>query len=314
MILSKSGEVIDFMFRCRPVIDKTKVGLGWLYITNLRIAFESDRCGLCFAIHPSVLDSQRAYGSGRFKFTWTEQNDSVYWRYAFDGEIKKWNDWQPAASYVVEVLQDAVYSDTGLLAAGWRIHNGIWYNKMSQISKKIPSLTGKTPEEQRMYRQWRETWGHIIDMDFDFLHGKHDNSTLRRLNDLKIENARLCLNNLDKQYKWQSKYTRNSTVTKKQSAPDGQTITPERVKKLHAQYVVQKRILQIIKQERKHYTFGRHIDLRMAELYDVLYEMHTQGKDISEYVPPSNIQSAMVQAHRDIAKFQEKLTVQLPVF
>lgn len=300
MILLKSNETVDFMFRCYSKIDKKSVGSGWLYITNLRIAFESDRYGLCFIINPTFMDSQRSYGTKRFKFTWTESNIDILWRYVFEGKIESWDNWQPSASYVIGVLQDA------LLPAGavWCSHKDDMYNQIYKTGKKMSQLGGKTPEEQREYRRWREVWGRIQDMDFDFSHGVYDNSTLERLNKLKIENIQLQLNNFNRKYREKSK-----TALGKQLPLYGDVVSTE---ELQMQCVVQKRILQIIQQEFDQYTFGCHIDLRINELRDVLCEMYKQNKDISEYVPPSNVQSAMVQAYADMEKFQERMTVDLP--
>ena len=300
MILLKSNETVDFMFRCYSKIDKKSVGSGWLYITNLRIAFESDRHGLCFIINPAFMDSQRSYGTKRFKFTWTESNIDILWRYVFEGKIESWDNWQPSASYVIGVLQDA------LLPAGavWCSHKDDMYNQIYKTGKKMSQLSGKTPEEQREYRRWREVWGRIQDMDFDFSHGVYDNSTLERLNKLKIENIHLQLNNFNRKYREKSK-----TALGKQLPLYGDVVSTE---ELQMQCVVQKRILQIIQQEFDQYTFGCHIDLRINELRDVLCEMYKQNKDISEYVPPSNVQSAMVQAYADMEKFQERMTVDLP--
>lgn len=300
VILLKSNETTDFMFRCHSKIDKKSVGSGWLYITNLRIAFESDRYGLCFTINPAFMDSQRSYGTKRFKFTWTESNNDILWRYVFEGKIELWDNWQPPASYVIGVLQDA------LLPAGtvWRSDKDDMYNQIYKTGKKMSQLSGKTPEEQREYRRWRKVWGRIQDMDFDFSHGVYDNSTLERLNKLKIENIHLQLNNFNRKYREKSK-----TALGKQLTLSGDVISTE---ELQMQCVVQKRILQIIQQESDQYTFGCHIDLRINELRDVLCEMYRQNKDISEYVPPSNVQSAMVQAYEDMEKFQERMTVDLP--
>ena len=77
--------------------------------------------------------------------------------------------------------------------------------------------------------------------------------------------------------------------------------------------VVQERIIEIVEDERKTYTFGRHLNQRADELRPVLTEMCRSNQDISEVVPPTRVVSAMVQARKDIEEFRRRLTVKLPL-
>ena len=46
MIRIEADEEMDFMFRANAKIDGRKVGSGWLYVTDVRVVFESDKHGI----------------------------------------------------------------------------------------------------------------------------------------------------------------------------------------------------------------------------------------------------------------------------
>ena len=307
MIALGPQEEVDFMFRCSPRIDRRGAGVGWLYVTDRRIAFESDRLGLCFGIRPSCMDGQRTRGRNRFMFTWVEPDADALWRYLFDARIEKWDRWRPEASYVVQVLQDAVFGSAGPMGAGWRSRDGRVYNRIAEDGRRISALGGKTPEDQRTYRRWRTVWGRVSDMDFDFFGGRRgERDWLERLHDSKIRDAQTRTGKLAQECRGRAK------AVKRAPDPKNTGVTPESLRESYEKYVVQRRILQIIKSERGLYTFGRQMDMRTAELRAVLTMLHRRGEDISRITPQSNVQSAMVRARRDIEKFQERLAVKLP--
>ena len=114
------------------------------------------------------------------------------WRFLFKGKIEKWNGWKPSPAYVEWVLQDASYSKQYLLAGGWRTHKGTIYNQLFIIGDMVPDMSGKTPEDQRLYRIWRTARAMGRDGDYDLLQGKYDNNSekesLVKLNVQKVKN------------------------------------------------------------------------------------------------------------------------------
>lgn len=318
MILIEPGEEMDFMFRASAKIAGRKVGSGWFYSTDRRLVFESDKYGVCFSIKPTDVDGQKAQRWGRFKFTWVEETGRGPWRFLFKGKIEKWNGWKPSPAYVEWVLQDASYSKQYLLAGGWRTHKGTIYNQLFIIGDMVPDMSGKTPEDQRLYRIWRTARAMGRDGDYDLLQGKYDNNSekesLVKLNVQKVKTARA----------WLGRYTRDyqEALAKAESAADGpggqaalerEGITPESLEEMRIKCVVQERIIEIVEDERMTYTFGRHLNQRADELRPVLTEMCRSNQDISEVVPPTRVVSAMVQARKDIEEFRRRLTVKLPL-
>lgn len=318
MILIEPGEEVDFMFRASAKIDGRKVGSGWFYSTDRRLVFESDKHGVCFSVKPTDVDGQKAQRWGRFKFTWVEETARGPWRFLFEGKIEKWNGWKPSSAYVEWVLQDASYSKQRLLSAGWRTHKGTIYNQLLVIGEMVPEMSGKTPEEQRLYRIWRTAMVMGRDGDYDLLRGKYDNNSeeesLVKLNVQKIKTARA----------WLVRYTRDyqEALEKAESASDdsaGQAaleregITPESLEEMRIKWIVQERIIQIVKSEYSTYTFGKQLNRRADELRPILTEMCMSSEDISGIVPPTKVESAMIQARKDIEEFRQRLAVKLPL-
>lgn len=319
MLLMQPGEEMDFMFRASAKIDGRKVGSGWFYSTDRRLVFESDKHGVCFSVKPTAVDGQKAQRWGRFKFTWVEETSRGPWRFLFQGKIEKWNGWKPRSSYVEWVLQDASYSGTPRLSAGWRTHKGTTYNQLMVLTEMVPDMSGKRPEQQRLYRIWRTAWAMGRDGDFDLFHGKYDNNSeeesLVELNRLKVSTTRKWLNRFTREYK-----EALARVEGAADGPEGQAaleregITAESLEEMRIKCVVQERILQIVSSEYPTYTFGKQLNQRTDELRPILTEMCRRGEDVSGVVPPTRVESAMIQARKDIEEFRRRMVVKLPQF
>ena len=316
MILLEIGEEMDFMFRTSAKIDGRKVGSGWFYSTDRRLVFESDKYGVCFSIKPTDVDGQKAQRWGRFKFTWVEETSRGPWRFLFQGKIEAWNGWKPKASYVEWVLQDASYSKHHLLAGGWRVYKGTVYNQIHALDGMVQNFSGKTPEEQRLYRIWRTTRAMLQDDDFDLINGKYDNDkTLGRLHKIDVKGIKIWLERFRREYAEALKKVEDAA-----GGPDGEAtleregITPESLEGQRIKCAVQERILQIVEDECDGYTFGRQTELRVKELREVLTEMCRRNEDISGVVPPTRVESAIIQARKDIEEYRRRLTVKLPQF
>lgn len=315
MIVLRPGEEVDFMFRTSAKIDRKKVGSGWFYLTEQRLAFESDKHGICFEIKPMAVDGQKGCRWGRFKFTWIEETPRGRWRFLFEGKVEKWDGWKPTSKHVAWLIQGASYGTRGLLGAGWRSHKGEVYNEIKLSDEALASLHGRTPEEQWTYRRWRTVKALLKDGDFDFACGKYDNSeSLERLNRKKIVLVKLDLRDYRRESRRVHRLADEAIRDpKKRAKMEREGITPKVLESHREKCAVQERILEIIKGEYKEYTFGKHLDRRVDELRDTLGRMYRRNEDISSCVPPSAVRPAMAQARKDIEEFRRRLTVKLPV-
>lgn len=296
MIRIEPDEEMDFMFRANAKIDGRKVGSGWLYVTDARVVFESDKHGICFDVPATSIDSQKKCWFGRFKFTWIENTEKGRWRFLFEGKIQPWDGWKPKPGFVTMVIRTASYGTTGKLGAGWR-SDGLVYNEYMIMGVGVRKLTGHTPEHQRMYKRWRLNKAMREDGDFDFLHGKYDNAKeLPRLLKTQLRGVKAKAGRCGREYK--------------KAVKDG--ADADTIKYMYIRYIVHKRIVQIIKTEYKTYTFGSQTKQRGRELRRILTRMCNEGKSIAQATPPTKVVSAMIQARKDVDKFQERLKVRLP--
>lgn len=296
MIRIEPEEEMDFMFRAKAKIDGRKVGSGWLYVTDARVVFESDKHGMCFSVPATSIDSQKKYWLGRFKFTWVENTEKGRWRFLFEGKIEPWDGWKPKAKFVTMVIRTASYGTTGEMGAGWR-KNKILYNEYMIMGAGVRQITGHSPEQQRFYKRWRLNKAMREDGDFDYLYGKYDNAkTLPKLLETQFKGVGIVKDRYSREYK--------------KAVEDGKDA--EVLKEMYIRYAVQRRIWQIIKTEYKTYTFGSQTKQRVTELRQILTQMYKEGKSITRANPPTKVVSAMIQARKDVEKFQEHLKVRLP--
>lgn len=251
---------------------------------------------MCFSVPATSIDSQQKCWFGRFEFTWIENTEKGRWRFLFEGKIESWDGWKPRTSFVNMVIRTAAYGTTGKLGAGWR-SDGFVYNEYMIMGHGIPGLSGHKPEHQRMYKRWRLNKAMRQDGDFDFLCGKYDNGkTLPKLLETQLRGI------MARKDRYGSEY--------KKAVESGQDA--QLVKDLYIRYVVQRRIWQIIKTEYKTYTFGTQTKQRTQELRQILTQMCNEGKSITRVTPPTKVVSAMIQARKDVEKFEERLKVRLP--
>ena len=313
MILLKDNEEMDFMFRCKARIDGRRVGSGWFYITDRRAAFESDRHGLCFTIQNTSIDGWKAGRWDRFKFTWVEQTTRGPWRFPFEGRLEKWNGWKPTPKYVAWLLEGISYGAKGPMGAGWRRHPamGFVYNEIQLAHERLDELSGRTPEEQRTYRRWRYTKALLEDKDFSFEQGRYDNDNLQEIHAINIEAEDISRARFEREYRRDLKAFESADDAGR-AALAGRGITKESLEDRRVQCAVQRRIVQILRREYKGYTFCSQLERRVEELRDILIEMCVAGRSISRYTPPTGVQSAMVEARRDVAEFRRRLAVKLP--
>ena len=313
MIVLKGGEEMDFMFRCKARIDGRRVGSGWFYVTDQRVAFESDRYGLCYTTQNTSIDGWKRGRWGKFKFTWIEQTGRGPWRFLFEGKPEKWDGWKPTPSYVVWLLEGISYGMKGPMAAGWRRHPkmGFVYNEIQLANARLDELTGRTPEEQRTYRRWRYTKALLEDKDFTFEQGRYDNHNLQEIHAIGIKAEDISRAKFEREYRRDLKAFEEAGAAGR-AALEKRGITQESLDDRRIQCMVQRRIVQILRREYKGYTFCSQLERRVEELRDILIEMCVAGRGISRCMPPTNVQSAMVQARRDVAEFRRKMTVRLP--
>ena len=313
MITLRDGEEMDFMFRCKARIDGRRVGSGWFYVTDRRVAFESDKHGFCFTTPNTSIDGWKAGRWSGFKFTWIEQTARGPWRFRFEGKLEKWDGWKPTSGYIAWLLEGVSYGTKGHMGAGWRRHPkmGFVYNEIQVANARIDELTGRTPEEQRTYRRWRYTKALLEDKDFTFEQGRYDNDNLQEIHTISIKTQDIIRARFEREYRRDLKAFEKAGEAGR-AALEKRGVTKESLDDRRIQCAVQRRIVQILRREYKGYTFCSQLQWRVEELRDVLIEMCMDGQNISRCVPPTNVQSAMVQARLDVAEFRRKMTVKLP--
>lgn len=313
MILMKDGEEMDFLFRCKARIDGRGVGSGWFYVTDRRVAFESDKHGLCFTTPNTSIDGQKAGYWGRFKFTWIEQTAKGPWRFLFQGKLEKWDGWKPKASYVEWLLRGVSYGAKGPMGAGWRWEPKMKfvYNEIQLAGARVLEMSGETPEDQRTYRRWRYTKAMLEDDDFSFEQGKYDNDNLERIHAIYIKTENTSRAKFEREYRRDAKAFESADEAGRR-ALEKRGITERALEDRKIQCAVQRRIVQILRREYRGYTFCSQLPQRVDELRDALIEAYMAGQNISRHVPPTNVHSAMVEARRDVAEYRRKLKVRLP--